>query len=157
QQGAVTVDADPNEQAAILLHYLRTLARDLIGPYGGPIDNFGFQLQLEQDGNGQKLLIGPGRYYVDGILCENHGCGYAQQPDYRPQGPDAAGQGGDALLAQLEDRDNDLVFWVYLDVWERVVTWIEDDRIRDVALGGAATSVRTQVVWQVKGKTTAQI
>ena len=30
QQGRVTVDADSNEQAAILLHYLRTLTRDLI-------------------------------------------------------------------------------------------------------------------------------
>ncbi|MFX8500613.1 DUF6519 domain-containing protein, partial [Acinetobacter baumannii] len=31
QQGRVTLDADANEQASILLHYLQTLARDLIG------------------------------------------------------------------------------------------------------------------------------
>ena len=32
QQGRVQLDADWNEQAAILLHQLRTLAADLIGP-----------------------------------------------------------------------------------------------------------------------------
>jgi len=44
---------------------------------------------------------------------------------------------------------------VYLDVWERHVTSIEDadDRvpgIREVALGGADTATRSQIVWQVK-------
>ena len=38
QQGRVTLDADQNEQAAIQLHYLRTLARDLIGPYAAPVE-----------------------------------------------------------------------------------------------------------------------
>ena len=32
QQGRVTVDADDNEQTAILLHRLRTIVRDLRGP-----------------------------------------------------------------------------------------------------------------------------
>jgi len=36
QQGRVQLDADWNEQAAILLHYLRALAADMIGPFGGP-------------------------------------------------------------------------------------------------------------------------
>jgi len=36
QQGRVQLDADWNEQAAILLHYLQALAADLIGPHGGP-------------------------------------------------------------------------------------------------------------------------
>ena len=39
QQGRVTLDADWNEQSSILLHYLRTLARDLIGPYAAPVEN----------------------------------------------------------------------------------------------------------------------
>ena len=38
QQGRVQLDADWNEQAAILLHCLQTLAADLIGPHGGPSD-----------------------------------------------------------------------------------------------------------------------
>ncbi len=40
QQGRVLLDADWNEQTSILLHHLRTLARDLVGPHGGPGDGF---------------------------------------------------------------------------------------------------------------------
>jgi hypothetical protein len=149
QQGRVTVDADPNEQSAILLHYLRTLARDLIGPYGGPADQLGFALSVDTSVTPPKLHIGAGHYYVDGILCESEGCTYDAQPDYTPLLPNQQGVGGDALLAQLTSPTPQN-FWLYLDVWERHITWIEDDRIREVALGGPDTCTRTQVVWQVK-------
>jgi hypothetical protein len=39
---------------------------------------------------------------------------------------------------------------VYLDVWERAITYAEDDSIREVALGGPDTCARSKVVWQVK-------
>ena len=39
---------------------------------------------------------------------------------------------------------------VYLDVWERHITCIEDDRIREAALGGPDTATRAKIVWQVK-------
>src|SRR5947199_10703486 len=42
QQGRVQLDADTNEQTAILLHYMQTLAADLIGMHGGPDANIGF-------------------------------------------------------------------------------------------------------------------
>jgi hypothetical protein len=35
-------------------------------------------------------------------------------------------------------------------VWERHVSWIEDDSIREPALGGPDTCSRAKVVWQVK-------
>ncbi len=41
-------------------------------------------------------------------------------------------------------------YLVYLDVWERHITALEDDYIREKALGGPDTATRTQVVWQVK-------
>src|SRR5262249_23087396 len=65
------------------------------------------------------------------------------QPDatYRRQ-PDFPVDPGEELPSGL--------FLVYLDVWERHITWIEDDRIRDVALGGPDTATRAKVVWQVK-------
>lgn len=144
QQGRVTLDADPNEQAAILLHYLRTLARDLIGPHGGPADAMGFALTLDTTGTPGKpvLRIGAGRYYVDGILVENDSaCDYARQPHRTPPADDA-------LLQWLLKPTTDL--WLYLDVWERHVTWIEDDAIRESALGGPDTCTRAQVVWQVR-------
>ena len=38
QQGRVQLDADWNEQTAILLRYLRTLAADVFGAHAGPRD-----------------------------------------------------------------------------------------------------------------------
>src|SRR5271163_3847434 len=68
QQGRVQLDADWNEQAAILLKYLQALAADLIGAHGGPSADIGFQIA---DGNiSNDFAISPGHYYVDGILCE---------------------------------------------------------------------------------------
>ena len=72
QQGRVQLDADWNEQAAILLRYLQTLGADIIGPAGGPADHWGFGVApvaftpaVQND-----FRIGLGSYYVDGILCE---------------------------------------------------------------------------------------
>jgi len=141
QQGRVTLDADSNEQTAILLHYLRTLTRDLIGPYAAPAEDVGFQLS----GVAGALNITAGRYYVGGILVENdENCLYSAQP-YWKLPPD------DGLLKDMKDQTGK-VFWIYLDVWERHVTAIEDDSIRESALGGPDTCTRAQVVWQVKAR-----
>ncbi len=143
QQGRVTLDADANEQAAILLHYARTLARDIIGPYAAPADAAGsFQLTADPDG---VFTIGKGRYYVDGILVENDtdNCTYRKQPNFPV--PD-----DDALLAAPGNSNAAPTFLIYLDVWERHITSLEDDSIREKALNGPDTCTRAQVVWQVK-------
>ncbi len=139
QQGRVQLDADTNEQTAILLHYLRTLAADLIGPYAGPAGD-GFKISLTKDK--KDLNIGEGRYYVDGILCENDkdDAIYTKQDDYPG--------------ATLPD---DKPYLVYLDVWEQHITALEDDDIREKALGGPDTATRTKVVWQVKTQTRSNI
>jgi hypothetical protein len=142
QQGRVTLDADGNEQAAILLHYLRTLAKDLIGPYGGPVSDFGFELKVQ--GTPNTLHIGKGRYYVDGILVENH-----QERTYTTQ-PDYWSDLNDPLVHFLNHPDADQSFYIYLDVWERHITFIEDGDIREPALDGPDTCTRAKVVWQVK-------
>jgi hypothetical protein len=41
-------------------------------------------------------------------------------------------------------------YQVYLDVWERPITWAEDDSVREVALNGADTAARAKVIAQVK-------
>ena len=41
-------------------------------------------------------------------------------------------------------------YLVYLDVWERHITALEDPEIREVALGGPDTATRTKTIWQVK-------
>src|SRR6187402_2969150 len=73
QQGRVQIDADWNEQVSISNEYLRRLAADLIGPYGGPQGDLGFAIAPIDVGAGPSAVdfaIGPGVYYVDGIRCE---------------------------------------------------------------------------------------
>ncbi|HEX6234827.1 MAG TPA: DUF6519 domain-containing protein [Jiangellaceae bacterium] len=164
QRGRVQLDADWNEQASITQHYLRTLALDLIGPYGGPVGTCGFavitdpgQVDGLTDAYGTPLdgsrrqhirerlrsgdfLIGAGRYYVDGLLCENEApLTYTQQPGYPFTDRTA-----------LENLGSAEQVLIYLDVWERHVSAAEDPGIVEVALGGPDTSTRVQLVWQVK-------
>lgn len=149
QQGRVTLDADPNEQGAILLHYLRTMALDLFGPYAAPAMAPGFGLTLAEANGGLALRIDAGRYYVQGILCESEGCDYLDQPHFTP----GDGKNGeeDALRRWLGASNRDSArFFVYLKVWERHVTSLEMPHLREVALGGPDTCSRTQVVWQVR-------
>ncbi|MFD3558195.1 DUF6519 domain-containing protein [Streptomyces sp. NPDC058686] len=140
QQGRVQLDSEINEQTAILLHYMRTLAADLLGPVAFPSgpghSTGGFCVDTFDGGN---FTVTPGRIYVDGILCECDGTDYWSQPD--------------GHLDRVRERDQlpTSPFMVYLRVWERMVTAVEAPRIREVALGlhGPDTTVRTRVVWQL--------
>jgi len=149
QQGRVTLDADANEQAAILLHYLRTLARDLIGPYAAPVASQGFVITANST-NSWNLNISQGRYYVDGYLVENDdpNCLYTTQKDFPavPKNEDPLL----SLLAKNANGPNGSYWGVYLDVWERHITWIEDPSIREPALLGPDTCTRAKVIWQVR-------
>jgi hypothetical protein len=173
------MDSDANEQAAILLHHLRSMAADLIGPHGGPADttstnvdnvtelrrrNCGFAIlaasgtpaaptflpdnnMLEDErkvltqaleNNQLALAITSGHYYVDGRLCENETpWRYAKQPYLE--------RANDEEIRRLTGT-----FLVYLDVWERFVSSVDDPSIREVALGGADTAARMKLIWQVK-------
>jgi hypothetical protein len=135
QQGRVMLDADPNEQTSILLHYLRTLAADIIGPHGMPGKGKAFAVQLGVQDGTHTLTIGPGHYYVDGILCENdeEERTYVSQTD----------------LPAAEAEDLEVPFLAYLDVWEAFVPSSAVEG-REVALGSIDTSARARVVWQVK-------
>lgn len=223
QQGRVQLDADWNEQHAILLYHLRRLAQDLIGPHGGPAFDAGFAITPLRIGTEQTgdFRIGAGRYYVDGILCELTGASLAlapraanggqvtvQVPAFTLDGlafrvdqlvevfDDSTAVGAapftptlvriasidpthrlltlqGALAGQEVPRRPRLrrvasyrsqadfgvtagtlldagTYQVYLDVWERHVSYLEDDHIREVALGGPDTATRARVVWQVK-------
>ena len=217
QQGRVQVDADLNEQIAILLRYLQTLAADLIGRHGGPADHWGFAI-APAGLRDRDFRIGPGHYYVDGILCEVDATpvsaivqqantkqvqvsaamvdGVVFQPGQyvevfsAAQPPNAANPiltkitAVDQVLRTLTLDTDVQVFQaaaavprirrvatyltqpdypvpaaeqlrqgthqVYLDVWERHLTYVEDDGIREVALGGPDTAARAKVVWQVR-------
>jgi hypothetical protein len=145
-QGRVELDADSNEATAILLHYMRTLASDLIGPYGGPVGGAGFEIGASRHGGRLAgMTIGFGRYYVDGLLVENHARGGA------PAGLDYFAQPDAHLDPERDPLPPELPTLAYLKVWERFVSAVEDPGIRDVALGPGApeSAARTKVAWQV--------
>src|ERR1700687_4007834 len=222
QQGRVQLDADMNEQAAILLRYLHTLAADLIGPAGGPVDpqgNVGFAISPIP--NQPDFQIGFGNYYVNGLLCQADFIPIAFFPTTSANVFQVLNWSSDFELttvpyyevfddtplstnapvavqithpqpqtkitiqpipttASFSSFPNpklrriitylhqpDFVFstkpgavspppllngfsQIYLDVWERAITYAVDDSIREVALGGPDTAARSKLVWQVK-------
>lgn len=183
QQGRVQLDADWNEQTDILLYYVRSLASDIIGPHAGPIGDVGFAIgkytppppsksaisdsgskggrTRRSKGSDQQatdssvgaytVSVTRGHYYVDGILCELNE--NIEQYVIEDEEVDAA------KSAQNNTSSNQFqnAFLFYLDVWEREVTYQEDDSIREVALGGPDTATRAQVVSQVRAKALASL
>jgi hypothetical protein len=117
------------------------VARDAFGDAWGRGDGFKIDFDGASGGKPADLAIGDGRYYVDGIMCENDqslACGDkpSTSTSYSAQRPKPEGLPTDRFL-------------VYLDVWERHVNWIEEPGIREVALGGPDTASRSRVVWRV--------
>jgi Family of unknown function (DUF6519)/Right handed beta helix region len=150
QQGRVQLDADWNEWNEILDRRWRSETIDIIGRCVVPLETpEGFEIQL----SGGAMTIGRGRIYVHGLQAENHGAGdlefdsilaesrgvkplpYEAQP-YYPNPTPMPKTGGPHL--------------VYVDVWEREVTAVEDPALREVALGGPDTTTRLQTAWQVR-------
>lgn len=137
-QGRVSLDADFNEGFEIQLQALRRLTVDLIEEHAGR--GTGFEIGPATP-PGKDFSIAAGSYYVNGIRVTNDAAvNYSAQP-YVPKPPELpAGR----LL-------------VYLDVWERFLTYVEDEdpleigqTIREVALNGPDTAGRSKIVWQVR-------
>ncbi|MGA9365524.1 MAG: DUF6519 domain-containing protein [Bacteroidota bacterium] len=177
QQGRAQLDADWNEQAAINVHRDKTTTRDIIGCCGGPADNAAFgcftdptkltardkerltalfgalpaaQQPIDVSGEaptfafkrGGDFFISAGCYYVDGIQCENEfAIPYTAQPD----------------RSDIPALANHHSYLLYLDVWLRHVTAVEDGDIREAALGGADTATRVKTVWQVRALELPQV
>jgi hypothetical protein len=135
QQGRVQLDADANEQTAILLDWLRTLAVDFIGPFGGHVTRAGFQVGL----SGRNVTLSPGHYYVYGLRCE-----IPVPAD--PKDPGATFRD----LVPNADALTDSPLLVEMLVWERSVSAVADPDLLEPALGPYPpdTTVRTQVAWK---------
>lgn len=140
QQGRVSLDADANEQCAIDGYLRRTEAVDVIGDYGAPANDAGFAITLA----GNQILIGKGRYYVKGLMCENpqDNLAYGSQPYLIGPSPTDS-----ALLSELQQKGGNIQ--VFLQVWQRLVTALDDPCLREPALGQADTTARLQTVWRV--------
>ena len=141
QQGRVQLNSDANEQVAIGEHLRSIGLIDIIGAAGAPLHAAGFDITVSADGT--SIQIGPGRFYVDGLLCEAaRATDYMRQPFLLQPTPDAA-----TLLAGLVRPAARLHIW--LEAWQRLVTPLDDPGIKDVALGEADTTDRLQTVWRV--------
>ncbi len=135
QQGRVQLDADWNEQQAIHAHRLESALGDLVGATGALKDLAGRDgFQVFSPGAG-ALSVKRGVFYVDGIRSEIAAdTALAAQPWPSGQAwPPPAG-----------------TYVVYLDVWQRYVSALEDPAIRESALGGPDTAARLQTLWQVR-------
>jgi hypothetical protein len=157
QQGRVQLDADWNEQLDITAHRVETETKDVVGLCGTPMHHGGFRIVVDpknltdeekalpenQDSASLSVLpynfyISGGRCYVDGILCENeYIVPFTNQPDLPL-----------SKISKIEFSKG--IYLAYLDVWLRHITALEDDHIREKALGGPDTATRSKTIWQVK-------
>ncbi len=155
QQGRVQLDSDWNEWVAQLSRRLQTGTLDMFNGSVVPrVTPDGFLITLA----GGTMSIGAGRIYVDGLLAENHGglplawnpslaeltgtapLDFATQPYLRHYPSD------EFSSASLPEGGQHLV---YVDVWQRDVSAIEQPDLIETALG-VDTTGRRQTVWQVK-------
>ncbi len=145
QQGRVDLDADWNEQQDIDAHLRATTLLDVVGAAGAPIDASGLGLVAA----GADLGLSAGRYYVDGVLCENESLtSVFAQPDL-PAGSPVI-RGADGKWRPSTPAPDPGVYVAYVDVWTRHLSVVEDPTLREVALGGPDTTTRAQTVWQVR-------
>ena len=139
QQGRVTLDADWNEHVTLQADLDHKRLIDLIGLCGVPHGNPGFEITAPAS----DPQISTGVIYVHGLRIQldsppdGSAIHYSSQP-YLPDPPALTDPG----VARID--------LVYLCARERHITYLEDDDIREVALGGPDTTTRVQTVWQVR-------
>jgi hypothetical protein len=153
KQGGVLLDADANELVEIVDRRLRALASDVLGraTVSATTKN-AFKIAVA----GPKLTIGKGRLYVDGLLAENHGAPSDNNAKRvfddllaEPQFADSIDYAAQPYLPSPPQLPTDDRHLVYLDVWDREVTYLEHPDLVESAVGVDATS-RIQTVWQVR-------
>jgi hypothetical protein len=228
QQGRVSLDADGNEQASLLLNLQRSVGRDIIQDGDAPAGQFTLIPLTVSPSSGPErdFAITPGHVYVDGLLCVLNGSqvpfalpatggssvnvsqwlvdGVPFQKDQyvlafsvNPDGTVDSGVSQFAIskadgalraltlnpspaapssglantfrlvrfptflhqpdyvptqeeLDALKSLNSDGVLLVYLDAWERHVSYVQNPWIREVALGGPDTCVRSELLAQIK-------
>lgn len=155
KQGGVLLDADANELVAILDRRLRALAGDVLGRATvGANTPDAFRITVENTSSGATLLIGPGRLYVDGLLAENHGRVLDAEAVFDPLLGEPCFTQPVTWQQQPWGREDEKLpssgrHIVFLDVWNRELTHLEQTDLVETAVG-VETSSRLQTVWQVR-------
>ena len=146
QQGRVWLDSDWNEDVFERLNQLQQETSGVVGPCGVPTPGTAFQISPGPDpARPENFAIGggagaAGRAYVQGLLCHMDApTTYFTQPDLL-----------DALPIQFPQDGSDHFGLIYLEVWRRLITYLEDPSVREIALGGPDTATRIKILSQVK-------
>jgi hypothetical protein len=171
QQGRVQLDSDWNEGLAELMRRIRAGTYDCFGPtavYPSTTPE-AFHITTPTAGS---ISIGVGRMYVDGLLAENHGSPAPESGGWIPPNPAAPGAQPDwdpaldelvgknaldylqqpyfpGIATQAAFPTSGGPFIVYLDVWQRCLTFLEDPDVVEKAVS-VDTTGRIQTVWQVR-------
>lgn len=163
QQGVPIVDADENEREDCRKFELRAFLKWFVGD-GVPEGNDGFRIEGTSLSNDFMIRSGEsgeaqpeglrrvGRCLVDGLdVMIAQDLKYSDQP-LHPSQPGAAARAaawGVPLLPQLTTPAGIQVLLVYLDVWERLVTPMEDPSLLHPGLG-TESCVRLKREWVVR-------
>jgi hypothetical protein len=127
QQGRVTLEADSNESSLIASEALRLETIDVIGPTGTPDD--GYKVGSGKGAGG--VSVGAGTLYLGGWRLElDAAVDLSHQPDW--------------LNAPAFDGKGNLAVALLLN--EQSVCAVEDQALREVALGGPDSAARTRLM-----------
>jgi hypothetical protein len=152
-QGRVLLDSDFNELNDVLDRRLRAVASDVLGRATvSATTPDAFEIEAAAGG----LTIGVGRLYVDGLCAECHGAPSAAAADrvldpvldearFAQPVPYAA----QPYYPQPDPLPTTGMHLVYLDVWKRPVTHLEEPDLVETAIG-VDSGARDQVAWQVR-------
>jgi hypothetical protein len=145
QQGRIDLDADWNEQAEIGSEILRQLTADILGQFAVPLG----PNEITPD-NSRTLAITDFTIGKGGVIDFKIGHGIAYVGGYQLRLPVEYTYRSQADLPEPEmpTADGDLL--VYVEVWKKSVNYIDDELIREPALGGPDTCLRAKAVGQVK-------
>ncbi|MGP0628512.1 DUF6519 domain-containing protein [Nitrospina sp. 32_T5] len=146
QQGRMLTDADWNELSDLVKERLHQALTDVLGS-GVPKDRGMIELK---DKDREVDSMRWGRVFVNGIPAEvrprvEEGEAPPESFEFDKQADLPPGN-NDALITPPATGE----YWLYVDVWDRTVTSLEDGQLRDPALQGADTCTRTQTMAQIK-------
>lgn len=129
QQGRVTLEADLNEESMIARETVRLETIDIIGPAGTSDNGY----QVTGAATPATISVGAGTYYLGGWrLTLDAPIAIGQQPDWLDAPPLAGGK----------------IMAVALLLTEQSVSAVEDQALREVALGGPDTGARYRLLQQ---------
>jgi hypothetical protein len=146
QQGRVWLDGDWNENVFHRMDIDEREMVDVIGRCGIPDDptttedDAYFLVEADPALGLGDFRIRAGRAYVDGRLAMlDEDTTYLTQPDLPNPEP---------IAAEVQSTGQEGL--VYLEVWQRLVTYLEDESVRESALGGPDTVARLRTIAQIK-------